>query len=377
MNKKDYYEVLGVSKTASDAEIKSAFRKLAKEYHPDKNKSEGAEAKFKEIGEAYSVLSDSGKRKNYDQFGHAGTNASGAGGFGGFGGGFGGFDAGDIDLDSVFRDFFGGGFGGFGGSSRSKTQARKGSDIRYRINLSFEEAIFGCEKELKLDLEDDCDKCSGKGGFGEKTCSTCGGAGKVIQEQATLFGVVQSQKTCPTCKGLGKSFEEKCSKCRGEGRVKKEKTISVTVPEGIDEGHELRISGKGEKGYNGGPNGDIYLQFHVEDHPLYEREGTDIYLEVPITVAEAALGIKKEIPTLTGKVVLEIDPGTQNYTKLKLKGKGVKSIRGMHKGDMYAVINIIVPTKLSKKQKELFKELSESGIADEKDFKKFDKYLDN
>ncbi len=370
MNKKDYYKTLGVEKTASDAEIKSAFRKLAKEYHPDKNKEAGAEAKFKEIGEAYAVLSDETKRRNYDQFGTAD-------GPGGFGAGHGGFDPGDIDLDSILRDFFGGGFsGGFGGfGGRSAGGARRGADMRIAIDLTFEEAIFGCEKDVKLDLEDDCENCSGKGGFGESTCSTCGGHGKVIQEQATLFGMMQTQKTCPTCKGKGKSYETKCNSCKGTGRVSKNKTVTITVPEGIDNGHELRMSGKGQKGHQGGPAGDIYLQFRVKGHPLFEREGDDIYLEVPITVAEAALGVKKEIPTPHGNVYLDIDAGTQNYTKLKLKGKGVKNVRSSHKGDMYAVINVIIPEKLSRKQKDLFKDLMKTDLDNDNAFKLFNKYL--
>ncbi len=370
MNKKDYYKTLGVDKNASDAEIKSAFRKLAKEYHPDKNKEAGAEAKFKEIGEAYAVLSDPKKKANYDQFGTADGPT-------GFGGGHGGFDPGDIDLDSILRDFFGGGFSssGFGGSRRSSNGARRGADMRIAIDLTFEESVYGCEKDIRLTLDDDCEKCSGKGGFGESTCKTCGGHGKVIAEQATLFGMMQTEKLCPSCKGKGKSYETRCNSCKGSGRISKDKTITITVPEGIDNGHELRMSGKGEKGHNGGPAGDIYLQFRVKEHAIFEREGDDIYLEVPITVAQAALGIKKEIPTIHGNVYLDIEAGTQNYTKLKLKGKGVKNVRGSHKGDMYAVINVIVPEKLSRKQKDLFKELDKTDLEDEKVFKTFDKFL--
>ena len=374
MNKKDYYDILGVKKDASDAEIKSAFRKLAKEYHPDINKTEGAEAKFKEIGEAYSVLSDSSKRKNYDQFGTADFNGAGASG------GFGGFDAGGVDINDILRDMFGGGFsqgfGGFGGSSRgSQNKSRRGSDIRVEITLSFEEAVYGCKKEIKLNLEDKCDSCSGKGGHGECTCKTCGGAGVVLEEARTIFGVMQTQKTCPTCGGKGKSYERSCSSCRGAGRVNKNKTIVVTVPEGTYDGYELRMSGKGEAGYNGGVNGDIYLKFKVLEHNLYERDAFDIYMEVPITIVDATLGCKKEIPTLWGNVILEIDAGTQNYTKLKLKGKGVKNVRSSVKGDMYAVINVMIPEKLSKKQKELFKELNDTELDSNKEFKSFSKFL--
>ncbi|MFI3260242.1 MAG: molecular chaperone DnaJ [bacterium] len=377
MNKKDYYDTLGVSKTASDAEIKSAFRKLAKEYHPDKNKSEGAEAKFKEIGEAYSVLSDETKKRNYDQYGSADFGgASGAGAYGGFGG----FDAGDIDLDSVLRDFFGGGFGGSARTSSSRSgastnRARRGSDLRVEIEMSFEDAVYGMKKELSLDLDAECEKCSGKGGFGEKKCSTCGGAGIVLEEQRTIFGIMQSQKTCPTCQGKGKSYESKCNECKGSGRKKKTKNLVVTVPEGTYTGYELKMTGKGEVGYNGGPSGDIYLRFHVREHDLYERDGNDIYIEVPVSFSEAALGAKKEIPTLWGNETITIEAGSQNYTKIKLKSKGVKSVRGSSKGDMYAVLNIITPAKLSKKQKDLFKEIEKTGISDSKEFKEFNKYL--
>ncbi len=372
MNKKDYYETLGVDKNASDAEIKSAFRKLAKEYHPDKNKSAGAEVKFKEIGEAYAVLSDAQKRKNYDQYGTAD--------FGGHGsaGGFGGFDAGDVDLDSIFKDIFGGGFSGFGGGfsrGNSRNSSRKGNDIKISIDLDFEDAVFGTKKDIKLDLDDDCDNCSGKGGFGESTCGTCGGSGKIIEQQASFFGMMQTQKTCPNCKGNGKSYETKCNSCKGTGRTTKKKVITIDVPEGIDNGYELRMTGKGEKGYNGGPNGDIYLQFHVREHQLFERDNDDIYIEVPVTITDAILGAKIEIPTLTGNVYLNIDPGTQNYTKLKLKGKGVKNVRSSHKGDMYAVINVVIPNKINKKQKDLLADLSKTNLDDDREFKQFRKFL--
>lgn len=378
MNKKDYYKTLGVEKNASEAEIKSAFRKLAKEYHPDKNKGDkSAEEKFKEIGEAYSVLSDETKRKNYDQYGTADFN--GAGGFGGSQG----FDAGDIDLDSILRDFFGGGFsgssrgGGFssrnGGSSASR--ATRGSDIRVEIEMSFEDAVYGTKKEINLNLEDTCSSCSGKGGHGEEKCSTCNGAGIVLEQQRTIFGVMQSQKTCPDCQGKGKTYKTKCSDCHGTGRVKTKKILVVTVPEGTYDGYELKLTGKGEAGYNGGSNGDVYLRFLVREHDLFEREGNDIYIEVPTTMTEAALGAKKEIPTLWGNVILEIEAGVQNYAKLRLKQKGVKNVRSGVKGDMYAVINIITPTKLSRKQKELFKDLAKTDLDDSKEFKTFNKFL--
>ena len=371
MNKKDYYEVLGVKKDATDEEIKRSFRKLAKQYHPDVNKEPGAAEKFKEIGEAYSVLSDPNKRSQYDQFGHAAFQ-NGAGSAGGAGG-FGGFDFNDFDFGDIFDDLFGGSFG-FG--RKNKNRAQKGPDTLVRVQLEFMEAIKGCKKTIKIDLNDTCDKCSGKGGFKEKTCPTCGGRGKVVVQQNSLFGVFQTETTCRDCGGIGKSYEEKCTKCNGKGTLKQTKEIEVDVPAGVDSGNKLRISGKGEAGKNGGPNGDIYMEFMVKDHPLFEREGSDIYIEVPISITDAILGCKKEIPTLTGDVILEIKPGTQSFTKLKLKGKGVKQVNDRFTGDLYAVINVVVPTKLSRNQRDLVKELSETDLESETEFKKFRKYLD-
>lgn len=375
MNKKDYYEILGVSKNATDEEIKRAFRKLAKQYHPDVNKEAGAEEKFKEIGEAYAVLSDPNKRRQYDQFGHAAFQNG-----GGSAGGFGGFDASDINLDDILNDFFGGAFssfGGFGRSSRSSNSNRssKGKDIRVVLNLTFEEAAFGCEKDIKLDLTAECSNCHGKGGFGEKTCKTCGGAGRVLEQQQTIFGYMQTQKTCPDCRGVGKSYETICDECHGKGIVSKTKTLTVTIPEGVDEGFQLRLSGKGNAGINGGSNGDVFIEFKIKEHPLFERDGADIYLEVPITITDAILGCKKEIPTLNGNVYLDIKPGTQNYTKLKLKGKGIKTPNSFSRGNMYAVINIIIPTKLDRNQKSLLQELAKTNLEDSSEFKNFKKYV--
>ena len=375
MNKRDYYEVLGVSKTATDEEIKRAFRVLAKKYHPDVNKEEGAAEKFKEIGEAYSVLSDKNKRQQYDQFGHAAFDGAQGGA---------GFDMGDINLDDILSNLFGGGFGGFGGFSssfsgfggnRNSNRARRGEDMLMRINLTFEEAVKGSKKDIKVNVTDSCDECNGKGGFGETTCSTCGGSGIIREKQSTLFGIMQTQKTCPDCRGDGKSFKEICKNCHGEGRVSKNKTLTVTVPEGIDTGNQLRLSGKGGAGINGGPNGDIYLEFIVEDHKYFERHDDDIYLELPITITDAILGCKKEIPTLTGNGYVEIKAGTQNYTKLKLKGKGIKGVNSKVAGDMYVVVNVIIPTKLTKKQKDLLKELSETDLENESEFKEYKKSL--
>lgn len=374
MNKKDYYEVLGVSKTATDEEIKRAFRKLAKQYHPDINKEPGAEEKFKEIGEAYAVLSDANKRRQYDQFGHAAFENGGSGG----GTGFQGFNMGDIDLEDILGDLFGGGFrgfSGFGGSSKASSRPSKGEDIRVVLNLTFEEAAFGCEKDVKLNLTSECSRCKGKGGFNEKTCRTCGGAGKVLEQAQTIFGYMQTQKTCPDCKGRGKTYETICDECHGKGVVEKVKTLTVTIPEGVDEGYQLRLSGKGNAGLNGGPNGDVFIEFKIKEHPLFERDGADIYLEVPVTITDATLGCKKEIPTLYGNIILEIKAGTQNYTKLKIKGKGIKLPNSISKGNMYAVVNIIIPTKLDRKQKALLQDLAQTDLEDSQEFKNFNKYM--
>ena len=372
---RNYYDVLGVSKNADEKEIKSAFRKLAKQYHPDINKEPGAEEKFKEIGEAYAVLSDPEKKKQYDQFGHeAYTQGASQGGFGGGFGGFSGFGTDDIDLSGIFEDLFGGGMFG-GGSRRNSNRPTKGRDSLVKVNLSFEEAVFGCKKTINLDLDSECDSCSGKGGSGEQTCSTCGGRGRVVSQQRTMFGVFQSETTCPDCSGKGKTFKDVCRKCSGKGHVIKNKEIEVTIPEGVDTGYQLRISGKGAAGYNGGPNGDIYLEFNVKDHPLFERKDNDIYLDVPITITEAVLGCKKEIPTLNGSVVLDIDAGSQPGDQLRLRGKGVKDPTRKKTGDMYVVLDVIIPTKLDKKQKDLFKDLSKTDLDNDAAFKNFKKYL--
>lgn len=374
MNKKDYYEILGVSKTASDEEIKRSFRKLAKEFHPD-NKQTGNEEKFKEVGEAYAILSDPSKRKQYDQFGHQAFSNGGAG--------YSGFSADDIDLGDIFNDLFGGGFSGFssfsgfGGNGRSTTskRAHKGEDSLVNINLTFEEAAFGCKKTISLDLNETCSKCKGAGGFKETTCATCGGSGRIISEQRSLFGVFQTQTTCNTCGGSGKTYKETCDECNGRGQVRKKKDIDVTIPEGIDTGYQLRISGKGSVGTNGGPNGDIYLEFKVKAHPLFEREEEDIILNVPLTITEAALGCKKEIPTLTGNVFLEVKAGTKSNDRVKLKGKGVKKVNGIGKGNMYVIYDVIIPTKLTMTQKKLLKELATTNLENEDAIKNFNKYL--
>ena len=306
---KDYYETLGVNKNASDEDIKRAFRKLAKQYHPDVNKEPGAAEKFKEIGEAYAVLSDPNKRKTYDQFGSAAFENGGAGAGGGAG--FGGFDFSDIDLDSILRDVFGGGFSGFGSRRSSSRGARRGSDVRIVVRLTFEEAAFGCDKKIDITLDDTCPSCNGKGGFNEKTCSTCGGRGVVLERVQSLFGMMQTQKTCPDC--------------NGSGIVSKRKSMTIKIPEGVDSGFQLRLAKKGEAGRNGAEPGDLIVDFDIMDHPLYERQDNDIYMEYPINVAQAALGCKIDVPTLNGIETIEIKPGIQNYEKIKLRGKGIKS----------------------------------------------------
>lgn len=374
MNKKDYYEVLGVNKDASEEEIKRAFRKLAKQYHPDINKEPGAEEKFKEIGEAYAVLSDPQKRSQYDQFGHAAFDGSGAGGFGGF-------DASDIDLSEILRAAFGDSFGGFGGFSdffgggSSRSSRRKGRDTLLRVDLTFMEAAFGVDKDFDLTLNEACDECHGVGGFDEDVCSYCHGSGRVLTEQRSIFGVIQSQSLCPKCGGKGKSFKRTCSKCGGSGQMKKKKTISIHIPEGVDTGYQLRISGKGEAGINGGENGDIYIECIVEQSKFYERDGEDLYISVPITITEATLGCKKEIPTIYGNVIMDIKSGTQNNAKYKLKGKGLKVPNSMRKGDLYAIINVITPTKLNREQKKLLEQLAKTDLENESVFKEFNRNL--
>jgi len=371
MAKKDYYETLGVSKTASDAEIKSAYRKLAKKYHPDVNKEAGAAEKFKEIGEAYSVLSDESKRKMYDQYGSAAfeQGGSGTGGFSGFGGGFSGFQDVDIDLGDLFDDFLGG--FGFGGGRRNR--ATKGDDLLIRVNLDFEEAIFGCDKDIELEVSEVCPECNGAGGHNPKTCSKCGGRGRIVSETRTILGVMQTETACPTCGGRGKTYESVCNKCRGKKKIRTTKTLTVEIPSGIETGNRLRLSGKGGAGTNGGPNGDVYLEFTVKEHPIYKRDGNDIYLTLPITIPEAVLGCKKEVPTVHGSVIMDIPSGIQNGEKLKLRGKGIPG-GSFTKGDMYVVIKVMIPEKLDRKQKDLFKSLADTKLENS-DYKKIERYL--
>lgn len=377
MNKKDYYEVLGVSKTATDAEIKSAFRKLAKKYHPDVSQEENAAEKFKECQEAYAVLSDPEKRKQYDQFGHAAFQGGGAGGAGGFSG----FDFGD--MSDIFEDLFGGmgGFGGFSGFSsasgnrRSSNGPRKGNDVLYHMTIDFEDAVYGTKKELNLDVVDTCPECDGKGGFNSSTCSSCRGSGTITSEQRTMFGSFLTKTTCPNCRGTGTTYEKQCTECHGSGNVKKNKTITINIPAGIDNENRLRVAGKGEAGQNGGNPGDLYVEFTVKEHDFYIREEDDIYVELPLTISEAVLGCKKEVPTLYGVVNLSIPAGTGSDDKLRLKGKGVENVSTKRKGDMYVIAKVIIPEKLTKEQKKLFESLEKTSLDNSPEFKKYYKYL--
>nr|WP_106780017.1 molecular chaperone DnaJ [Lysinibacillus timonensis] len=346
MSKRDYYEILGVSKGASKDEIKKAYRKLSKQYHPDLNKEPGADEKFKEIAEAYEVLSDDTKRSQYDQFGHEGPS-------GGFGEGFSGFGG----FDDIFSSFFG------GGSRRSDPNApRKGDDLQYRMKVSFEDAVFGKQTEIEIPREETCDTCSGSGakpGTSPKTCTTCNGAGQINQAVDTPFGRVVNRRTCTTCQGKGKIIIEKCTTCRGAGTVQKRKKIKVTIPAGVDDGQQLRVSGQGEAGRNGGPAGDLYILFNVQDHEYFERDGDDIYFELKLTFPQAALGDEIEVPTIHGKVKLKIPAGTQSGEKFRIKDKGVKNVHGYGQGHQYVIVRVVTPTKLTEKQKQLLRDFAE------------------
>lgn len=370
MEKRDYYEVLGVSKNASDDEIKSAFRKLAKKYHPDINKDPDAPTKFKEAQEAYAVLSDKNKRSQYDQFGHAAFDNM-QGGFNGTGG----FDFSDFDinLDDILGNMFG---GGFGYSSRGKGRKTRGSDLLREVRLTFEEAVFGCEKDLKIDVNEKCPECNGEGGFDKDTCSICHGTGSVTSEQRTLFGTFMTKTTCSVCGGTGSTYKRKCTKCHGEGRIRQNKTITVKVPSGVDTGMRLRLSGKGEASPNGGENGDLYLEFNVASHEYFERDGDDITLEVPINMAEAALGCKKDIRTLSSVVTLAVPSGTETGDKQRIKGKGIKNSSTGRQGDMYIIFKVVTPTKLTREQKNLFESLLNTDMSSN-EIDKFDRFVNN
>ena len=382
--KRDYYEALGVEKSASDDEIKKAYRKAAKKYHPDLNPGDKeAEARFKEIGEAYEILSDPEKRSRYDQFGFAGVDpnygAGGAGfdGFSGFGGGFGGFD---VDLGSIFSDFFGG--GASTGSAR-RNGPKRGENVRAAVTLTFEEAAFGCEKEVSASRVEHCSKCSGTGsadGSEPVTCSTCGGSGVVRTVRQTPFGAMQQQTTCQKCGGTGKTVKDPCPTCRGKGKVRKNKKITVKIPAGVDNGQAVRMPGEGSVGTGGGSNGDLLVEVNVLPHAIFEREGSDVICEMPITFVQAALGGDLEVPTLDGKVRYTVPEGTQTGTTFRLRNKGIPVVGYQNRrGDQYVTVVVETPKDLSKEQKDLLRKFAETeaedGYAKRKSF--FEKVKDN
>ncbi len=347
-NSKDYYAILGVSKTASQDEIKKAYRTLAKKYHPDLNKEPGAEAKFKEINEAYEVLSDEQKRARYDQFGTADPQYSGgSGGFSGFNGGFGGFE-------DIFNSFFG------GSRQRNTNQSRQGEDIEREMTISFEDAVYGTTKKIRVSVDETCTACGGSGAYSRndiQTCPDCHGTGYILRTQQTIFGMAQQRTTCPRCKGTGKEIKRKCEVCGGSGHARKTKDIELKIPEGIQAGMSLRLEGYGGVGYNGGPNGDLYITFKITPHKLFKRQNNDIFIEIPITFTQAALGDQIEVPTLWKSEKLKIPAGTQSGKEFILKGKGVKNPKGIGKGDQHVIIRVTTPTNLSKEEMELFRQL--------------------
>lgn len=367
--KRDYYEVLGVDKSVSDDELKKAYRKMAKKYHPDLNPgNKEAEQKFKEVNEAYEVLSDKEKRARYDQFGHAGVDpnfGAGAGG-GAYGGGF----TGDFgDLGDIFSSFFGGGFGG-GGRRANPNAPRRGNDTAAAVNLSFEEAAKGCRKAVKVTKIENCKECGGTGaekGSTPKTCPVCHGSGQVSATQRTPFGVMQTQKVCDNCHGSGKIIDKPCHTCAGKGRIRHTVEQTVDIPAGIDDGQIINVRGGGDAGANGGPSGDLRINVNVRPHPIFEREGYDVYCQIPITFTQAALGDEVIVPTLDGKVKLNIHEGTQPGDEFKLRGKGIQRLNYSGRGDQYVKVVVEVPKELSKAQKDKLKEFE--ALTGEKNYK--------
>ena len=362
-DKRDYYEVLGVSKTATDDELKKAYRKLAKQYHPDLHPGDKeAEAKFKEINEAYEILSDADKRAKYDQYGFAAFDPN--SGFGGFDGGFGGFD----DLGDILGSIFGGGFGGFGGGfggggQRRNNGPRKGENVRVNLTLDFEEAVFGCKKEIPVNMVETCPDCKGTGcaeGTHPETCPDCGGRGTVVRTQRTAMGMMQSTSQCPRCNGRGQVIHTPCPTCKGNGRIRKKKTVSVNIPAGIDNGQTVSLRGLGNEGVNGGAPGDLLVTVTVRAHALFARDGSSILLVLPISYAQAVLGAEVTVPTLTGKVKLTIPEGTDTGATFRLKGKGVPFLRGNGSGDQFVTVNIETPKKLNDTQKEALRKFAEA-----------------
>ncbi len=357
--KRDYYEVLGVSKNASEDEIKRAYKKLARKYHPDMNPGDKeAEEKFKEVNEANEVLSNPEKKAKYDQFGFAGVDPNYGAGQGGYGGA-GGFDFGD--LGDIFGSFFGGGFGG--GGRRNPNAPQRGESIRASLSVEFTEAAFGCEKSITIDRSEQCPTCKGKGcapGTTPEVCTQCHGTGTVTQAQRTPFGMMQSQTVCPKCRGRGQIIHQPCPDCRGAGAVRKRRTIQVNIPAGIDNGQTISLRGQGHSGKNGGPAGDLLITVMVRPHEIFRRDGTAVFCEAPITFTQAVLGGTLEIPTIDGKVKYDIPEGTQTGTVFRLRGKGIPVLNGRGRGDQYVTVNIETPRNLNREQKEALKKFSES-----------------
>ena len=354
--KRDYYEVLGVDRNADASAIKKAYRSLAKKYHPDANPGDTeAEKKFKEASEAYAVLSDDEKRRQYDQFGHAA--------FEGGAGGAGGFDFSGMDMGDIFGDIFGDLFGG-GSRRRANNGPMQGANLRAVVRITFEEAVFGCEKELDITLKEECATCHATGakpGTSPETCKKCGGKGKVMYTQQSLFGMMQNVQTCPECNGSGKVVKEKCPDCHGQGYVSRRKKIQVSIPAGIDDGQSVRIRGKGEPGVNGGPRGDLLVQVAISRHPIFQRRDMDIYSTAPLTFAQAALGAEVRISTIDGDVLYEVKPGTQTDTQIRLRGKGVPSLRNKNvRGDQYVTLVVQVPTRLNEEAKQALRKFDEA-----------------
>ncbi|MBE5822183.1 MAG: molecular chaperone DnaJ [Clostridiales bacterium] len=373
--KRDYYEVLGVNKNATDDELKRAYRKMAKKYHPDANQDnkEEAEVKFKEVNEAYETLSDKQKRTMYDQFGHNAANGfngtGGFGGFNGFSGGFSGFEGfeTDFDMSDIFGSFFGGGFS----NTRKKSNGpRKGQDIKVGVEITFEEAAFGVQKEISISRDEECDSCHGSGakpGTNQTTCSQCGGSGQVRYTQNTILGQIMSTKTCPKCNGEGKIIEHPCDSCRGKGTVRKQKKITVSIPAGIDNSQTISIKGEGHKGTKGGPKGDLYITVYVKAHSVFKRKGDDIFSSVKVPFTVMAMGGEIDIDTLNGKVKYKIPEGTQTNTVFTLKGEGIKNIYGRGQGNLNVTVVVDIPKKLTNAQKEILMQFNETiGVENKK-----------